>query len=59
MQTEPKLLNFAHQMSGGVTDVLQTELNFLENSHIYFYRIMLTILIDIRMQFKIVFIKIG
>ena len=58
MQTEPKLLNFAYQISGGVTDVLQTLMNLLEKSHVYFYRIILVRLINIRIQYKIVFIKL-
>ena len=59
MQTEEKLLSFGYQMSGGVTDVLQTVMNLLENSHMFLYRIILIRLINIRMQYKIVFIKIG
>ena len=39
IQTEQKLLNFADQMSGGVTDVLQTVMKLAKTSHMYFYRI--------------------
>ena len=33
MQTDPKLLNFVYQMSGGVTDMLQT----VRNLRIYMF----------------------
>ena len=39
MQNEPKLLNFAYQMIGGVTDMLQTVMKLVKTSHMYFYRI--------------------